>query len=62
VKNVIARIFPDVSFLELNGVATRTFIPNDEQIIHDFQMRNENPLYVWFNPKPDARVKYFYFP
>jgi hypothetical protein len=51
-KNVVALVFLDVPSLELNSIATRTFIPNDERIIHDFQMRNENPLHIFFNPKP----------
>jgi hypothetical protein len=29
-KNVVALVFLDVPSLELNSIATRTFIPNDE--------------------------------
>jgi hypothetical protein len=43
-------------------MATRTCISNDKRLIHDLQMRNENPLSIFINPKPDTCMKYFYFP
>jgi len=47
---------------DVNRVAPRSFISNEQQVAHDFQVCDEHPLYVFLVPKLDAAMEDFYLP
>jgi hypothetical protein len=56
-KDRAARCLAHPVGLNVNRVASCLPVPNEKCVVHDPQVGDENPLYVFLNPEFDARVE-----
>jgi hypothetical protein len=61
-KNRAARCLTYSLGLNVNRMASSHPVPNEKCVVHEPQVGDENPLYVFLNPGFDVRVEHFHFP